>query len=395
MIFSIMMRTNALNKLLKTFPSCAKRPLCTNAVNVNDIEINYTRKRKMKAWHIHSYGSLDEVKLSEKYRTPFISHSKDVLVKVHAASVNPIDVAMLGGYGSTLLNVMRCSEIEFPLCLGRDFCGTIVDVGQEVNRKICPGQNVWGVVPVQLQGCHAEYVLVPDNCIALKPDFLSDVEAASIPYAGLTAWNALFSICSTLTPGHGPRGKKVLVLGAAGGVGSLAVQMLAAEKVNVIAVCSSDAMEYVSKLGVSDVLDYTATDFSQSIFDKGPFDIIFDCAGLGPQGAGKYPWKYLSYITLSSPMLRNTDELGMLAGMVKNISNLLEPNIKSYSSGQGVIHWAFFRPSLEGLIYLRELVCSEKLKPYVNEVFPFDNIPEAYKKVLGGHMRGKVIVEMP
>lgn len=60
-------------------------------------------------------------------------------------------------------------------------------------------------------------------------------------------------------------------------------------------------------------------------------------------------------------MLRNTDELGMLAGMVKNISNLLEPNIKSFSSGQGVIHWAFFRPSLEGLIYLRELVCSEKV----------------------------------
>lgn len=68
---------------------------------------------------------------------------------------------------------MRCSEIEFPLCLGRDFCGTIVDVGQEVNRKICPGQNVWGVVPVHLQGCHAEYVLVPDNCVSLYFIFIS------------------------------------------------------------------------------------------------------------------------------------------------------------------------------------------------------------------------------
>lgn len=138
--------------------------------------------RKMSGWQLHCYGDIDELQFSEKLKLPSIRSSEECLVRVRTTTVNPIDLAMLGGYGSTLLNKIRCQyadDIEFPLTLGREFCGELVQKGMGVcDEKLQLGSRVWGVVPVHnTAGAHADYVVVPSSCVSdalhdLNTDFI-------------------------------------------------------------------------------------------------------------------------------------------------------------------------------------------------------------------------------
>ncbi|KAK2576135.1 hypothetical protein KPH14_007465 [Odynerus spinipes] len=216
---------------------------------IHDVQLRYLAQlvpkykesieNKMLAWQIHSYGDLDELKLSN-VRIPLITKPTEVLIKVQAASVNPIDIAMTRGYGATLLNLMRKARsigaygsndlIEFPLTLGRDFSGVVVSKGHGVGDKLKLGDEVWGVVPVEKQGCHANYVVVESNLAKRRPQNLSYTEAASILYAGLTAWSALWitgGLCYKTSIGT-RLNRRVLVLGGSGGVGTMAIQLLKA-----------------------------------------------------------------------------------------------------------------------------------------------------------------------
>jgi len=126
---------------------------------------------KMRGWQLHNYGDIDELQLSEKLKIPQIRSSNECLVRIRATAVNPIDLAMLRGYGATVLNKMRCQPgdgIEFPLILGREFCGELVQTGMGVPSDSLPlGTRVWGVVPLQSSaGAHAEYVAVPSYCVS-------------------------------------------------------------------------------------------------------------------------------------------------------------------------------------------------------------------------------------
>lgn len=146
---------------------------------------------KMRGWQIHEYGGVEILQCSNNIKIPTISSPNEVCVEVHTASVNPIDVAMMGmaillffilkkmtnlifhqkigGYGSTLLNIMRCNtNIEFPLTLGRDFCGIVTRKGMSVREDIQIGDKVWGVVPPHRSGCHAEYVVVDETCVSIS-----------------------------------------------------------------------------------------------------------------------------------------------------------------------------------------------------------------------------------
>jgi reticulon-4-interacting protein 1, mitochondrial len=190
---------------------------------------------------------------------------------------------MIGGYGAGLLNKMRSQEIEFPLTLGRDFTGIVVNKGCNIN-DLKLGDKVFGVVPVHRQGCHAEYVSVERSYVAQKPSNVTDLDASSVLYAGLTAWSGIFltaqlgGVCGMVSSGGGGKNKKVLVLGAAGGVGSIALQMLLAEGAHVIATCSTDAVAMVQNLGIAHVIDYTDPSYIQNVVSAGPYDCILDCA---------------------------------------------------------------------------------------------------------------------
>lgn len=132
---------------------------------------------KMRGWQLHSYGDIDELQLSDKLKIPSIRSSNECLVRIRTTTVNPIDVAMLRGYGATVLNKMRClpsDGIEFPLILGREFCGELVHKGMGVSESLPLGTRVWGVVPLQASaGAHAEYVAVPSYCVCRMQNFSS------------------------------------------------------------------------------------------------------------------------------------------------------------------------------------------------------------------------------
>ncbi|XP_066991829.2 reticulon-4-interacting protein 1 homolog, mitochondrial [Anabrus simplex] len=359
---------------------------------------------KMLAWQIHSYGGLEELQLSKSFRVPKIKSPDDVLVEVAASSVNPIDVAMMNGYGSTILNGLRQAEacsispiIEFPLTLGRDFSGRVIGKGHNVGNNFNIGDDVWGVLPPHRQGSHAQRVLISQSLIHKKPTNLTHLEASSILYAGVTAWSALKITGDLfLTPA---RGKNTLVLGGSGGVGTIAVQLLKAWGANVVTTCRTDATPLLEALGADRVIDYTLPDHEQQIKEEGKYDIILDAAGIGSDKGPNYA-KYLKdfklskYITLKSPLLRNFDDYGIVGGMVKNAVDLIVPNIKTGTiSTTSSVRWGFFFPAPGSIEEISSLVEQGKVCPSIERVYPFSDLPAAFERVKCGHLRGKIVID--
>lgn len=320
-----------------------------------------------------------------------ISCPTDLLVKVNSSSVNPIDVAMMGGYGSTLFNTLRCNKIEFPLTLGREFVGTIVNKGM-ANSDYQIGDKIWGVIPFHQQGSHAEFLKINRCFVSKKPKNIEDIEAGTILYAGLTAFSGIFiSAYPTALFGTSnfARGKKILVLGGSGGVGHIAIQILKAEGAEIVATCSEDAKQLLENLGVDRIVDYAAMESNQQLLAESPYDLILDCAGLGAEYANTLRWKFNNYVTFKSPLLRNLDEKGFIFGGLESVKTLLSTNIPALGKGSAV-KWGYFIPLPNGIRYLTQLVERGKLKPIIDSTFHYNDLPKAYEKVACGHLRGKV-----
>ncbi|XP_017116648.1 reticulon-4-interacting protein 1 homolog, mitochondrial [Drosophila elegans] len=360
---------------------------------------------KMRGWQLHNYGDIDELQLSEKVKIPQIRSSNECLVRIRTTAVNPIDLAMLRGYGAAVLNKMRCKPgdgIEFPLILGREFCGELVQTGMGVPSDSLPlGARVWGVVPLQASlGAHAEYVAVPSYCLAPAPKELDDSEAASVLYAGLTAWSGLYITgglggpCGATTSSGGGAHKRVLVLGGSGGVGSLAIQILKSQKVQVLATCSENAVEMVRNLGADFVVDYNNSESMQELSKYAPYDIVLDCSGQGGQKAAESNFDFRQYITFSSPLLANIDKQGLGLGALQNVFDLVQTNVKSFSQRGGLVKWGFFSPAPQGIQFLQKLVEQRKLMPLIDSSYEFYDLPKAFEKMKGGHLRGKIVVKV-
>lgn len=295
---------------------------------------------------------------------------------------------------------MRCNKggIEFPLTLGRDFVGTVVNKGLKINNEEYKvGDKVWGVVPVHHQGCHTDFISIDKCFVSKKPRNLSDLDASAILYAGLTAWSGLFvsgNLGGLSAPicGHGGgSGKKVLVLGGSGGVGSLAIQILLAENVDVVTTSSTDAVGMIQNLGVQKVVDYKSENSDALLVSESPYHIILDCAGKGTEYANTLPWMFNDYITFSSPLLKNFDNHGLISGSLMNLRSLVNSNLPRY--GEGNVKWGYFIPAQSGIKYLKNLAEKNKILPIIDSVFSYENLPEAYQKVMDGHLRGKVVID--
>lgn len=308
---------------------------------------------------------------------------------------------MIKGYGSTAFNTLRCNYggIEFPLTLGRDFVGTVMQKGLGENHYNV-GDKIWGVIPVHRQGCHTEYITIDSCYVSEKPKNVSDTEAASVLYAGLTAYSGIFLsgqlnglkglICDSVSSSG--TGKKVLVLGGSGGVGNIAVQILLAEGAEVLTTCSPDVVPLLQNIGLSRVIDYTAAESDDILIKESPYDMIIDCASKSGDYANVLPWSFKSYVTFKSPGLRNFDEKGLLYGGLSSLKDIVSQNITSMYNN-GTIKWGYFVPSKTGILYLKNLVENGKLKPLIDSKFPYNELPKAYEKVAQGHLRGKVVVE--
>ncbi|KAM8952982.1 NAD(P)H oxidoreductase RTN4IP1, mitochondrial [Pelodytes ibericus] len=353
----------------------------------------------MPAWVIDKYGSNEVLRFNSNTMFPVITYPNEVMIKVHASSLNPIDVNMRNGYGSASMNMTRdplnikTSSNEFPLILGRDVSGVVMECGLSVSY-FKPGDEVWAAVAPWKQGTLAEFVVASGNEISLKPKSLSDTEAASLPYVALTAWAALVNSCG-LTKESCP-GKRVLIIGASGGVGTVAIQLLKAWGAHVTAVCSEEAFSLMKDLGTDDTIDYKAGKLEEQLKSLELFDVILDNIGGSTENLALQclkPWSGATFVTLVTPFLYNNDKLGIADGMMRTGITLFSKTMKHLCKG---IHyrWGFFTASGPSLDEIGELVEAGKIRPVIDEVFSFSEVPKAFHKMEKGHARGKTVIKV-
>ncbi|XP_028160552.1 reticulon-4-interacting protein 1 homolog, mitochondrial [Ostrinia furnacalis] len=353
---------------------------------------------RMAAWRAHAYGALDELRL-EAARVPALRAPDDVLVRVAASSINPLDVAMLGGYGSRVLNALRSVEgaegaegVEFPLVCGRDFAGTAVRCGPAARLR--PGARVWGVLPPHRPGAHADYVLVRDRWAGPAPSTLDDLQAGGALYAALSASAALRAGGLRATA----RAARVLLLGL-GGVGHAALQLLVAAGARVIVGCAGEQCDRALALGAAAALDRHAPDYARLLEDSGPYEVILDCAGLGGAEAGARRWRFGRYVTLTTPLLRDTDARGLLAGTAVATATLLAQGAAAARAGGGAgacpphVRWAYFAPNADDIEHLRKLAEQGKFCVQVEETFEWWRAREAFERAARGSARGKLLLD--
>ena len=214
----------------------------------------------MKAIRIHQYGGPEVLAQVEMERpTP---GPNEVLIRIHAASVNPVDWKIRAGYMKDIL------PFTFPATLGSDVSGTVEEIGPRAAR-LKRGDEVYASLGLE-GGGYAEYVVAKEAIVAVKPGTLDHVRAAAIPVVGLTAWQALFEVAQLRA------GQKVLIHGAAGGVGNFAVQFAKAKDAYVIGTSSSRNQTFLRELGVDKAVDYQKTRFEEVVDDT---DVVLDTLG--------------------------------------------------------------------------------------------------------------------
>jgi NADPH:quinone reductase-like Zn-dependent oxidoreductase len=322
----------------------------------------------MRAILYHRYGPPDVLR-SEEAETPAARES-EVLIRVHAASVNPYDWHFMRGEPYLLRLMAGLGRPKDPR-LGVDLAGDVEAIGKSVTQ-FKPGDPVFGMG----RGAFAEYACAAESALALKPENVTFEQAASVGIAGLTALQGLRD------KGHVRAGQRVLINGAAGGVGSYAVQIAKSFGAQVTGVCSSRNVALVQSLGADRVVDYTREDFATS---GERHDAILDCVGnrslaacgraLSPGGiyvgvggnAGRW---------MIGPLLRMMAALALSAfGSRKFVSFIANPR-------------------KEDLTLMHDLMRSGKVTPIIDRRYTLSDAPDAIRYQEEGHARGKVVISV-
>ncbi|MFF3831906.1 NADP-dependent oxidoreductase [Streptomyces sp. NPDC002458] len=309
----------------------------------------------MRAMQQSAWGEAEPLQLVE-VETPEPTYG-EVLVKVSAAGVNPVDVYTRRGQAYNRV-------LGLPFINGWDVAGTVVRTGYGVTR-LRPGDPVFGMpwFPREAGG-YAEYVAAPARHFAKIPAGLSFSEAAALPLAGLTAWQMLTEVAAAAP------GQRVLVAGAAGGVGHLAVQIAKARGAHVIGTASAAKHDFVRALGADEVIDYTTTDVSTAVRDV---DAVIQMFG-GEAG--------LKALDCLRP-----------GGVLVSGQAAWTPGLYERAAELGVRAVAFLvDPDGAGLDALAGLVAQEQLKVHLDAVFPLEEAAEAHDHVAGGRTTGKVVL---
>lgn len=332
----------------------------------------------MKAMAIERYGK--KVPLKEMELPVPKLGADEVLVEIYAASINPVDYKLRDG----ALRVLR--SYKMPLILGGDFAGVVKQVGINVT-KFNVGDAVYGRVENDNYGTFAEYAVIGEDNAALKPDSLSFVEAAAIPLAGLTAYQALTEKM------HVQPGDHVLIHAGAGGVGSYAVQLGKALGVHVTTTVSSKGEALAKELGADELINYKEVDFSEP---AGRFDSVFDTVGGDTTKqsfkAVKDGGHVVSIAAVPNARFAVENNLGYLRqGLFKVVAAKYEKAAKEHKAHYS---YMFMHPSGEQLEYFNELIAEDKLRPIIDRVFSFSESQKALDYVENGSTKGKVVIQM-
>lgn len=312
----------------------------------------------MKAIFYHRYGPPEVLEYGE-IPEPKITE-RQLLVKVHAASVNPVDWKFRSGKP-------RIPFLKLPRIPGLDIAGEVVRVGNAVSR-FKTGDAVYGLLSAFSGGGCAEYAAVPERNAAIKPRNLTFEEAAAVPVAAMTALQAMRD--------HGKikSGDRVLINGASGGVGSFAVQIAKSFGAEVTAVTSRKNLDFVKGLGAGCVIDYTAEDFTKS---DSSFDIIFD------------PVARRSF-TECKPLL---SPKGVYISTLPSLDTILRIVIGSIVGGKRA-RLVNLRARTSDLELLTEGIEAGKIHPMIDRIFPLSKTAEAHALSETGHARGKIMIRI-
>lgn len=330
----------------------------------------------MKAAYINRYGNIDDVQLDEQSKPPITEN--EALVKIHAASINPLDLRVLEGEFKAI------QPVKFPFILGNDFAGTVVQVGSNV-KQFKAGDEVYA--KTDQNGAFAEYTIVHQSSLALKPQNISMELAASLPLVSLTAWQALVEIAKVQA------GQKVLIHAGSGGVGSIAIQLAKHLGATVATTTSGKNAQWVKALGADIIIDYKTTDFEQELKD---YDVVLDTQG------GKILEKSLNVlkrggriISISGPPDREFAEAIHANWLLKCIIPLLSWSIRNKAKKRGITYsFLFMQPNGQQLSEISKLVESGKITPIVDKTYEFNEITDAFQYVNTGRAKGKVVLKI-
>jgi NADPH:quinone reductase-like Zn-dependent oxidoreductase len=321
----------------------------------------------MKAIRFTQYGSPDVLRLEEVEKPAPKDHQ--VLVKIHAAATNPLDWHIMRADPFLVRLGQGFWRPKSPK-LGADFAGVVEAIGKDVT-EFKPGDAVFGSIG---SGAFAEYAATSEKNLALKPANVSFEAAAATPIVGLTAIQGMRDV------GQLQQGKKVLVNGASGGIGTFAVQYAKALSTEVTGVCSTRNLELVRSIGADHVVDYTQTDFSKT---GQQYDLIFDTIGnisisaarraLAPQGR---------CVVAGFTTLRHIAALGLFG------------NLKSEKAERKIGMMGTAEVKKADLLLIQELLATGKLVPVIDRTYPLRETAQAIAYLEQGHARGKVMVSV-
>lgn len=311
----------------------------------------------MRAVGITEFGGIEKLQVLDLPKPS--PKEKEILVKVKAAGVNPVDWKIREGY------LQKMIPHAFPLVLGWDVAGVVEELGAGVTRfKVGDAVMAYCRKDVVQWGAYAEWVAFPESCAAKKPQILSFAEAATVPVAALTAWQALFDAAKLL------EGETVLVHAAAGGVGSYGVELAAWRKAEVVATAAARNHEWVRNLGARHVIDYQVVDFRKAVKElyPGGVDVVLD--GVGGE------------------TLRRSADVLKKGGRIAGIVDAFDP--KDAGRPDVTFQHVFVAPNAKQLEEIGQLMELKRLTPHLTAELPLDQAAKAHKLSAGGHFRGKI-----
>ena len=306
----------------------------------------------MKAIRIHAFGGPEVLQLDD-IAIPQPAEG-ELLVRIHAASVNPVDYKIRRG------TVPWVSREMLPMTLGRDLSGTVESAGAEVDA-FSDGDALYAMLGSIDRGSYAEYVLVKPNEAAPKPARLSHIEAAAVPLAALTAWQGLFD------HGHLETGQTVLIHGGSGGVGHFAIQFAKIKGATVLTTVSGQNLHFVTELGVDRAIDYQSQRFEEIARDV---DLVLDLV------AGETQERSWSVLRPG----------GVL------VSALGEPSRERAMQHKARAVGYRAQPNAGQLAEIGRLIDQGKVRPVVMATYPLAEVRQAHERLERGHVRGKIVL---
>lgn len=311
----------------------------------------------MKAVRIHAYGDASVLSYEDAPRP--VPSENEMLVRIHAAGVNPIDWKIRSGMMKDWI------PHSFPFVAGVDFSGTVEEAGPKV-QNLKPGDEVFGQARIMgPNGSYAEYLVVPAKNVALKPRSIDHIQAAALPAVATAAWQALFGDGGiNLQPGQ-----KILIHGGAGGVGSTAIQLAKWRGAEVIATASQANLDFLRQLGADQMIDYTKASFDTVVQDA---DAVLDTIGGETQVRS---WRVLK-------------PGGVLAS---TLGAPTEPESRPRGARGVGVEGARGLPALGRIA---ELVEAGALRQHVTEILPLAEARKAQELSETGHVRGKIVLRI-